>query len=97
MTKKKTARKKAARPKPRKRVGAKYKVYHEVKRVGATINETRGHLRRELEGALKTDLYRREMATNKTDRKKASKAIAETKKELKAVGGMKKRPARKRK
>jgi hypothetical protein len=97
MTKKKTARKKKAVPRKRKSVGAKYKVYHEVKRVGATINETRGHLRRELEGALKTDLYRREMATTKTDRKKASKAIAEKKKELRAIGGLKHRSARKRK
>lgn len=88
-------RKRPARPR-KKKVGATYVVAHELERVGATIPQTRAHLRRELESAMKHDLYRREMATNKTERSKASKAIAEKKREIKAIGGVKKRKARKR-
>lgn len=82
-------KKKHAAPRKRKRVGAVYAVEHTLERVGATISQTRGHLRRQLESELKGDLYRREVAANKTERKKASKAIAETKRELRAVGGLK--------
>lgn len=97
MSKKKSVRRTETKKKAaKKRIGAKYRVVHKVERVGATIPQTRAHLRKELESQMKNQLYRRETATSATDRKKAAKAIAETKKELKAIGGLKKKGRRKK-
>lgn len=85
----------------KKKVGAKYKVYHEVKRIGTakrkpggtvgSIAHTKSHLKKQLEEKLAWQLLARESATRVRDRKKKTKLITETKKELRAIGGLKRR------
>src|ERR1700749_208506 len=93
-----TGRKKAARKKlapKKKKVGAKYKVYHEVKRVGS-VAATEKMLKDQLKQKLAWELLAKESAHSVKAKKAASKKIAETKHKLKAVGGLKKKAARKR-
>lgn len=70
-----------------RRVGAKYRVYHEVKKIGS-VSDTERAYREQLKQKLAWELLAKESAQNVKDRKKAAAAIAETKKKLHAVGGL---------
>ena len=84
---------KAGKKSARKRVGAHYKVYHEVRKVGATDipMPSPAQIERQLNERLAWELLARESAKNATTRKAAAKAIKATKGALKAISGLKRK------
>lgn len=72
-------KKQVARAKPRKRSSV------------GSVAATKSKLRTQLNEQLAWQLLARESATRVRDKKKKAKKIAETKKELRAIGGLKKR------
>jgi hypothetical protein len=84
--------KKRRSPAKRKKVGAKYKVYHEVKRVGSvkskgrgftvgSINQHKAAARHQVKERLAWMLLARDSAKTKTERKKLGKKVMELRKE----------------
>jgi hypothetical protein len=78
-------------------VGAKYRVRHVVEKIGAgQVNQTRQQLKTELEQQRAWMLLAKDSATSVAARKKAAKQLAENKKELKAITGVRKKKAHKK-
>lgn len=75
------------------KVGAHYKVYHEVRKVGAmgVPMPSPSQLEKQLEERLAWELLARETAKNATARKAAAKQIKSTKTALRAVSGLKRK------
>ena len=87
---------KGSRP-SKKAVGAKYRVRHVVEKVGASeLNATREQLRKQLEQQRAWMLLAKDSATSVAARKKAAKDLAENKAELKAIAGLHKNKAHKK-
>ena len=59
--------------------------------ISGTVAQTKSKLKKQLEEKLAWQLLARESAHRVRDRRKKGKAIAETKKELRAIGGLKRR------
>lgn len=59
--------------------------------ISGTVAQTKSKLKRQLEEKLAWQLLARDSASKVRDRKKKGKLVAETKKELRAIGGLKRR------
>lgn len=80
-----------------KKVGAKYRVRHVVEKVGASeLKATREQLQRQLEQQRAWMLLAKDSATSVAAKKKAERDLKENKAELKAISGVHKRGAHKK-